>query len=70
MALLSRPNLCRALVLALVAATSGLAGCGRRGDLEAPSTTAAAPAQAGQPAKAAETPPPPDRPFVLDPLLR
>ena len=67
----SRPNLCRALVFALVVASVGLTGCGRRGALEPPSAAATTqPSQPGQTAKPAQNPPPPDRPFVLDPLLR
>ncbi|HEX5844802.1 MAG: LPS translocon maturation chaperone LptM [Rhodoplanes sp.] len=57
----------------------GLAGCGRKSDLDPPSASAAAPAAVeptGQPAwrvaptQPAPPPPPPrDRRFLLDPLL-
>jgi predicted small lipoprotein YifL len=50
-------------------AAVGLAGCGRKGALEAPpsATVAAAPADAAAPPAGAV--PKPDKPFVLDGLL-
>ena len=74
-ALLSRPNLHRAACVLLLAGAIGLTGCGRRGLPEAPSaavTTAQPGATGVQPASPATpvTSPKPDKPFILDPLLR
>jgi predicted small lipoprotein YifL len=57
------------LVVGLLVAAVGLAGCGRKGALEAPpsATVEAAPADAAAPPAGAV--PKPDKPFVLDGLL-
>ncbi len=63
-----RKTVSRLLVAGLVIGAVGLAGCGRKGALEPPPGVAAAPATVdGQPPL--ETPPKPDKPFFLDPLL-
>jgi len=58
-----------AVVIGLAAVA--LAGCGRKGPLEPPSAavTTNIAAQQGQQVQTAQTPPKPDRPFVLDRLL-
>jgi predicted small lipoprotein YifL len=58
----------RIAVVAIVAAAIGLAGCGRKGALEAPPGMALKAANAGEPAP--ETPKKPDKKFVLDPLIQ
>jgi predicted small lipoprotein YifL len=59
----------RLALAGLLVAAVGLAGCGRKGALEAPpsATVAAAPADAAAPPAGAV--PKPDKPFVLDGLL-
>jgi predicted small lipoprotein YifL len=59
----------RLALAGLVVAAIGLAGCGRKGALEAPpaATLEAAPADAAAPKSGAI--PKPDKPFVLDGLL-
>jgi predicted small lipoprotein YifL len=61
--------LCRLALAGLIVAAVGLAGCGRKGALEAPPSAAveAAPADAAAPPAGAV--PKPDKPFVLDGLL-
>jgi predicted small lipoprotein YifL len=65
----NRGLLARIVVVGLVVAAVGLAGCGRKGALEAP------PGMAVKAATAGEQPAPddqkkPDRKFVLDPLIQ
>lgn len=68
MAFVDRKTATRLLVAGLVISAVGLAGCGRRGALEAPpAQTSIAADGTVQPAEAA--PMKPDRPFFLDPLL-
>jgi predicted small lipoprotein YifL len=59
----------RLALAGLLVAAIGLAGCGRKGALEAPpaATVEAAPADTAAPP--AGTIPKPDKPFVLDGLL-
>ncbi len=74
---MDRPFLRRAVVIAVVAAAVGLAGCGRKGALEAPAGAAVAPATTStdgtQPADTKSKTDgiaKPDKNFVLDPLLK
>ena len=53
----------------LLVAAVGLAGCGRKGALEAPPSAAVEAAPADAAAPPAGTVPKPDKPFVLDGLL-
>jgi predicted small lipoprotein YifL len=62
MAPVDRTFVTRVLVLGLVVATIGLAGCGRKGALEAPAAPVVAP-------DVAPTPPAKNSGFILDPLL-
>lgn len=62
----SRPLRTAALSLGLlIAASAVLSGCGRKGDLDPPST----PVDQLNKRSANTTKPVPERPFVLDPLL-
>jgi predicted small lipoprotein YifL len=65
----NRGLLARIVVVGLVVAAVGLAGCGRKGALEAPPGMALKAANAGEP-----LPPDgkakPDKKFVLDPLIQ
>ncbi len=58
----------RVLIAGVLVATVALAGCGRRGPLEAPSAAATTAQPGGAPAEDTG-PTKPDKPFVLDPLL-
>jgi predicted small lipoprotein YifL len=64
----NRGLLARIVVVGLVVAAVGLAGCGRKGALEAP------PGMALKASTAGDAPPDPkakpDRKFVLDPLIQ
>jgi predicted small lipoprotein YifL len=64
----NRGLLARIVVVSLVVAAVGLAGCGRKGALEAP------PGMALKAATAGDVPPDgkvkPDKKFVLDPLIQ
>ncbi len=66
----NRGLLARVVVVGLVVAAVGLAGCGRKGALEAP------PGMALKAATAGDVPPPdtgpkkPDKKFLLDPLIQ
>jgi predicted small lipoprotein YifL len=64
----NRGLLARIVVVGLVVAAVGLAGCGRKGALEAP------PGMAVKAATAGDVPPDeqkkPDKKFVLDPLIQ
>jgi predicted small lipoprotein YifL len=66
----------RALVIAVVAAAVGVAGCGRKGPLDAPDAAVKAAQATTQPADATTTTTKassiakPDKKFVLDPLLK
>jgi len=62
MAPVDRTFVPRVLVLGLVVAAIGLAGCGRKGALEAPAADVVAP-------DAAPAPPAKHSGFILDPLL-
>jgi predicted small lipoprotein YifL len=64
----NRGLLARIVVVGLVVAAVGLAGCGRKGALEAPPGMALKAANAGEPAP--EDPKKPDKKFVLDPLIQ
>jgi predicted small lipoprotein YifL len=55
--------------VAVSLAALALAGCGRKGPLEPPSPAVTTQQQTGQSVQTVQTPPQPDRPFVLDPLL-
>jgi predicted small lipoprotein YifL len=74
----SRGKLYRTAALVLLAGALGVAGCGRRGPLEPPSpaVTTTSPQATTQQTAATGTagqnqaPPKPDKPFILDPLLR
>jgi len=61
--------LSRVVVIGLLVAAVGLAGCGRKGALEAPPGMALKAATAGE-VPPAEAPKKPDKPFLLDPLLK
>jgi predicted small lipoprotein YifL len=63
MAPVDRTFVTRVLVLGLVVAAIGLAGCGRKGALEAPAAPVVAPDVAPAP------PPAKNSGFILDPLL-
>jgi predicted small lipoprotein YifL len=54
------------LLVALVVSALGLSACGRKGPLEKPPRASASNAQASEGA----SPSKPDRPFILDRLLR
>ena len=64
-----RRVLSRAVVIGLIAAAIGLSGCGRKGALEPPPGMAMKAATAGD-VPPAEAPKKPDKPFLLDPLLK
>jgi predicted small lipoprotein YifL len=65
----NRGLLARIVVVGLVVAAVGLAGCGRKGALEAPPGMALKAATAGEePAPDAKAKP--DKKFVLDPLIQ
>ncbi|OLP62180.1 hypothetical protein BJF93_01400 [Xaviernesmea oryzae] len=55
--------------IGLVLAVTSLAGCGRKGDLERPSVSAAQANVKTQPGQKPQPDPTPERPFLLDPLL-
>ncbi|OLP53777.1 hypothetical protein BJF92_06055 [Rhizobium rhizosphaerae] len=55
--------------LGLALALTGLSGCGRKGDLEKPSVSAAEANVKRKPGEKPKPNPTPDRPFLLDPLL-
>ena len=66
-----RPFLRRVLVIAIVAAAVGLAGCGRKGALEAPPGAAIAPATSVSDGTTKDDGiAKPDKKYVLDPLLK
>jgi predicted small lipoprotein YifL len=71
MALSRHAVLPRAVLIGLLVATVGLAGCGRKGALEAPPGMAMKAATAGEvPEKDTGAPVKPDKDFVLDPLIK
>ena len=68
---MNRRLLSRAVVIGLLAAAVGLTGCGRKGALEAPPGMALKAATAGEvPPVDDSAPKKPNKPFVLDPLLK
>jgi len=66
----NRGLLARIVVVGLVVASVGLAGCGRKGALEAPPGMALKAANAGETALPADGKVKPDKKFVLDPLIQ
>ncbi len=70
MAPVNRYLLSRAALIGLLAAAVGLSGCGRKGALEAPPGMAMKAATAGDVPPADAAPKKPDKPFLLDPLLK
>jgi predicted small lipoprotein YifL len=66
----NRGLLARIVVVGLVVAAVGLAGCGRKGALEAPPGMALKAANAGEPELPPDGKVKPDKKFVLDPLIQ
>jgi predicted small lipoprotein YifL len=64
-ALMNSPLVYRLAIAGLVAASLALAGCGRKGPLEAPGGAAVQQDDAGKPVS-----PKPDKHFILDPLVQ
>jgi predicted small lipoprotein YifL len=62
---MNSPWVYRLAVAGLVVASLALAGCGRKGPLDAPGGAAVQQNDAGQPAPAK-----PDKHFILDPLVQ
>jgi predicted small lipoprotein YifL len=56
-------------VVVIGVAAAALSACGRKGPLEAPSAAVVTQQQTGQADQTTQTPPQPDRPFILDRLL-
>ena len=68
---MDRPFLRRAVVIAVVVAAVGLAGCGRKAALEAPPGVTVAPATTSSDGTTkTDGIAKPDKKFVLDPLLK
>jgi predicted small lipoprotein YifL len=65
LALMNSPLVYRLAIAGMVVAALTLAGCGRKGPLEAPGGAAIQQDQAGKPIPAK-----PDRHFILDPLVQ